>query len=483
MKTEKEYAYYPLTLFDGMFKDAGVVTGWFVEGLLDLTKIEAALHRLTMKWPMLAGRLESTDKLLFQIKVPLGLVPFPAGYSPFVLTSRVSDVPIDKFVQLPLPTVSDVLPSSLFMHSTAPRAPGAWVSKQLPLTYWHLTYFKQRGCEYTCIGVTFPHGLFDGMGIAAVVHALEAETLGRPWAIPPTLHAGRNENQMQSFLDRMQENVKKLPANYRAASVVGLWFIITFMAWHLWQQLWHKARSRLILVPAKAYEKLVRDAREAMVREGKKDVRLSTGDVLTAWLYKTVYFSEEEYPTLRVHLSNMASLRVFSDVALKQYAHNCFIPIPYPILTVAELKATPVHSLAYKLASVRSALSLGHAIQVYTLLQDSVKPSSGFFNFRAVLPYDPSADESMSMSNMSIARIVDIDWSGVGGGRTICRYKTILSESPILISNIVTIAGRLDDGSTVLDVVLNRRRMRSLEEGVAKLIKAADESTVCTSNN
>ena len=58
---EPEYAYYPLTLFDGMFQDAGVVTGWFVEGLLDLQKVDYALSRLVTKWPMLAGRLERTE--------------------------------------------------------------------------------------------------------------------------------------------------------------------------------------------------------------------------------------------------------------------------------------------------------------------------------------------------------------------------------------------------------------------------------------
>jgi len=37
------------------------------------------------------------------------------------------------------------------------------------------------------------------------------------------------------------------------------------------------------------------------------------------------------------------------------------------------------------------------------------------------------------------------------------RYKTSLSESPILISNIVAITGRLGDRHMVLDVVLNQK--------------------------
>lgn len=58
---KQAFASYPLTLFDGMMQGTGVTTGWLVEGLLDLEKIEGALHRLVSKWPMLGGRLEYND--------------------------------------------------------------------------------------------------------------------------------------------------------------------------------------------------------------------------------------------------------------------------------------------------------------------------------------------------------------------------------------------------------------------------------------
>jgi len=190
---------------------------------------------------------------------------------------------------------SEVLPAHLFMDPSAPHNPHHWSDKDIPLTYWHLTYFKAKGLEYTCIGVTFPHGLFDGMGIAAVVHALEAESLGRPWSIPPSLQPGINENQMQTFLDKAENKIQQEgtppPVDYRATSIIGLWFIITFFWWHFWQRFWHGAQSRMILMPPLAYEKLVCDARAATKREGKTDVRLSTGDVISAWAYKVRLFA------------------------------------------------------------------------------------------------------------------------------------------------------------------------------------------------
>jgi hypothetical protein len=176
------------------------------------------------------------------------------------------------------------------MDPTAPQDPQHWSDKDIPLTYWHLTYFEAQGLEYTCIGVTFSHAVLDGMGIAAVIHALEAESLGRSWSIPPSLEPGINENKMQTLIDttktKMREEGTLLPADYRATSLVGWGFLIAFLWWHFWQQFWHKAQRRMILMPPQAYEKLVRDSREAMTREGKTDVRLSTGDVIAAWIYK-----------------------------------------------------------------------------------------------------------------------------------------------------------------------------------------------------
>lgn len=61
MHTEQGYAYYPLTLYDAMFKDATVVMGWLVEGALDIKLLDSALNRLVSKWPMLSGRLELTE--------------------------------------------------------------------------------------------------------------------------------------------------------------------------------------------------------------------------------------------------------------------------------------------------------------------------------------------------------------------------------------------------------------------------------------
>lgn len=42
----------------------------------------------------------------------------------------------------------------------------------------------------------------------------------------------------------------------------------------------------MIFVQPQAYEKFVLNVQEAIVRKGKINVRLSTGDVIAAWIFK-----------------------------------------------------------------------------------------------------------------------------------------------------------------------------------------------------
>jgi hypothetical protein len=53
------FALFPLTAFDRLFERTTFVTGWLVEGSVDAQALEAALQRVTDKWRMLAGRVQS----------------------------------------------------------------------------------------------------------------------------------------------------------------------------------------------------------------------------------------------------------------------------------------------------------------------------------------------------------------------------------------------------------------------------------------
>lgn len=53
------HALLPLTVFDRRFDQTTFVIGWLVEGQIDAAALEGALTRLTRKWRVLAGRIES----------------------------------------------------------------------------------------------------------------------------------------------------------------------------------------------------------------------------------------------------------------------------------------------------------------------------------------------------------------------------------------------------------------------------------------
>jgi hypothetical protein len=137
------------------------------------------------------------------------------------------------------------------------------------------------------------------MGISYVVHALEAEMLGRDWEVPPSPHEGLNVNVLQESLDVVL-NQSSSPGEdrgidsrvtYRGITAATTWTVVVFFLWHLWQQWWHRAEGRVIILPTKAYSGLVDRTRNDLEAEGISDVRLSTGDVLAAWFFKVRFVS------------------------------------------------------------------------------------------------------------------------------------------------------------------------------------------------
>src|ERR1700733_6767600 len=130
----------------------------------------------------------------------------------------------------------------------------------------------------------------------------------------------------------------------------------------------------------------------------------------------------------------MANLRSFFPEALRLYPHNCFLPMPYPIMTVGDLQSMPLHVLAHSFAKARSSqsLSLALPISMYKLCSDALKEKH-----MPVIPFNLQAQETFIVSNVSIARIINIDWKGVGGKTTVCRYKYILTDAPVNLTNII----------------------------------------------
>ncbi|KAJ7179565.1 hypothetical protein C8R46DRAFT_1074109 [Mycena filopes] len=406
-------ARYPLTVFDNSFERSTFVTGWLVQGEINVDALAKALRRVTEKWRVLAGRLEAIpnfpDALVrrgnWQICVPLG--PLPEDYPTYRLTA------------------SDSLPPSLFLHPSSPRQNSDWAVRKVPLTAWHVTHFPGEP-SYSCIGFGRSHGAFDGIGAASVVNALVAEMRGQKWDVPPPPPEGYSPNPIERMLLR---KVAEQPAEYPSPgySALGVKGSLWLMGWHLRERYWRGSIHRIFCIPKDCISLLVEGVKADVQRNVLHDADVTTGDVLVAWLVKAAP------PQTIMHCSNFASFRDLASTeaggeSLAHYPHNAFLPLPYPTLTVKE-----------------------------------------FMTDNAItMPVHPNADETLVISNVSASRILEADWSAIGSQRTLCGYRFSATPTSLVLGNTAYISGRLDS-NTILDVNLNKARMYNLTKAVEEL--------------
>ncbi|CAK5276112.1 unnamed protein product [Mycena citricolor] len=466
----ERWSRYQLSVFDNSFERSTFITGWLVQGAIDVEALGAALGRVTQKWRVLAGRLEAVKHpKLWQIAVPLDET-LPTDYPTFVLTSSIAEVPLETFIQLPLQTNTEALPQSLFLHPTTPRQNADWAARRSPLTCWHVTQFPAVGDQpaHACIGFARSHGIFDGVGAGMIMRAVAAEMAGQEWTVPPPPSEKRQENHITSVLNAKVaggEDTGKGQCGYRALGLPGM---LGLVGWHLRERYWRGASHRVFVIPQSALTPLVEGVK-AEIRTQDSDLLVTTGDVLVAWLMKTIY-SEGSSPETLAHCCNFASFRdLIPGRSLSDYIHNSFIPLPYPVLKVEEINALSLAEFTRRYCAARHSLNLGHVVSAHLLLS----------NNPICMPVHPKAQDTIVLSNVSASRILETDWSPVGSQGTICGYRFSATPNNLVIGNSVYISGRLGDGSTVIDVNVNQTRLASVAAAVNDLTqKHANTATV-----
>ena len=133
------------------------------------------------------------------------------------------------------------------------------------------------------------------MGAALVMNALVAEMRGQEWAVPPLPSEGLTSNAVQEALDSEagteKENQEHYP-DYNAYTSLGLGGILKVIAWHVRERYWRGADRRIILLPKDIAKLLVDDVRSTLQRESQVTTHVTTGDVLTAWIFKVCFQSD-----------------------------------------------------------------------------------------------------------------------------------------------------------------------------------------------
>ncbi|KAG2005693.1 hypothetical protein CC2G_002077 [Coprinopsis cinerea AmutBmut pab1-1] len=472
--SSSNFAYVPLTLFDNVTQLGSIANTWIVEGLVDVEKIRQTLDRLISKWPLLAGRVESAGTNRWQVRVPLG--DLPQGYEAYGLTSTKSTLPLSHYTKIPIPPITEYLPEHLWFPPERKKATGMglrdYASKDITLTHWHVTHFAglDEGKDYSCIGVHWTHGVFDGIGFSLVLRAFEAELAGKPWDVPPLPTPGPNKNLLQTLIDREIERAnaagrkieEERPLSYSSIGVGGL---ISYLGRQAAQKVYPGANDWNLIVPFTVHDQLTADIRREVEAAGLTDARPTSGDVIFAWLLQSVYIDEGN-PTQTVGLNNLASFRGEWNGELALYPHNAYATVSYPILTVGEISSLPLHKLAYKLAQSRVHGSRkDEAVVFYKISEDAGKKAI----IGAVKPEDDRTNETATMSNMSMARIAYLDWSAAGGGKTLTHYKIFVDALHVL--DVYNNNGRLENGDLMLSCFVTAPKGRKVQEGFTKLLE------------
>jgi hypothetical protein len=127
------------------------------------------------------------------------------------------------------------------------------------------------------------------------MNALVAEMRGEEWAVPPLPSEGLTSNAVQEALDleadAKKENLKRHP-DYNAYTSLGLFGLLKVIAWHVRERYWRGADRRIVLLPKDIVKLLVDDVRSTLQQESQVTTHVTTGDILTAWIFKVCFQSD-----------------------------------------------------------------------------------------------------------------------------------------------------------------------------------------------
>ncbi|KIK51143.1 hypothetical protein GYMLUDRAFT_181795 [Collybiopsis luxurians FD-317 M1] len=438
-----------LSIFDALSASVTFGTGWLVEGEINVQALEQALSRVIDRWRLFAGRLQRQSDVWI-VKIPLG--PLPADYLTYSISTSHSEKPLSSFVSLPLVASSPVLEPSLYMPSSLPTSNEEYERRSHPLVSFHIVRFAPETTtmiHYECLGLVLPHGVVDGIGAAYLCEAIVAELNGVEWEVPPLPKEGIHKSSAHSILEsesftRLIAPPKVDPETVQEMPISGKEIM--------------ERKGRILIILPNIAKSLVEQVR----KEAQSPNHITTGDVLSAWVVKTLY--QNDLSTSKsVMVQSLASFRhlfrSFPELKSIGSPHNYLALLPVPLLPVSYIQRVTVAELARMFSRSRNAFCEYDVSLFYKQLTGS-------------LPFPTGDDDAnvvpLVISNASKWRLIEMDWSKIGVKETICAYR-MLHEYDKAGKDAVQMIGRLPNGSIVLDTILSDESIAKLEEGLEKI--------------
>ncbi|GAA6032385.1 hypothetical protein JCM8097_008148 [Rhodosporidiobolus ruineniae] len=343
----------PLGVLDNHLEEIGTCLAFVVQAGENWTvedkaafveRLEGATERVVRKWTLLQGLPKKLENGSWAIDVP---DEPPTDRKLYDLTTATTPKPyhVVAGASSPLPPLSSAssgyLPNplpSLFRSPTSPITNTDYAKKRLPLLHVHVTVLA----DAFAVGVSVPHGLFDGGGTGLVVRALDAELHGRPWPfeIPP-LFSLVEGNPMTRILDSLvddpavpQDEVV-LPARWLPWQTSKVLHLLGFLLTLVVERLWWKSEGRCIFLRRKAVDVLVERAKQEVKATNGGSEYVSEADVVGAWLFQSAHQNEAStngevassiLMSLRPLLAEYATQTGLSAYPFDQYPFNTSLP-------------------------------------------------------------------------------------------------------------------------------------------------------------
>ncbi|KAI5475902.1 hypothetical protein MNV49_000735 [Pseudohyphozyma bogoriensis] len=308
---------------------------------IDIERIDTAMGRVADKWRLIAGRTEwiSKDKI-WGIRAPLG--PLPHSYATHTFTSTTLSTPAPFPVPSFTPSSATYFtqpPRQYFVHPKTPNGNKSYSTA--PLISIHVTVFS----DCVCVGMSYPHGVFDGVGIGHVLKALDAEMNRTSWVVPEL----GETNVISSFVaGSASQPDKALRCKHYALQ--GLWGIAAFLGSMGFQWAWHGVEHGGIFVGREVVEIIVGRVKEEVREQSGGKEYVSTGDVMLAWALKAMYLDEPNSPNTLKAAQSVSARPLLADAAgdssFNAYPHNAVLMADLASLPLSSLPSTPLSTLA-----------------------------------------------------------------------------------------------------------------------------------------
>jgi hypothetical protein len=303
-----------LSDFDRRSIDTSSVLAGYVlkpEAPFDAQAVDATMRRVAEKWRLLAGRIEWDKQVsmassayfvrlcspsptstppqdgVWAIRVPLG--PLPPSYKTHNFTTSISTSPLN----VPSPTLTASSATVLHRPSLTPFVSPSTLSsnadfakRQEPIIAIHVSVLS----DCTCIGLSFPHGVFDATGMGEVIHALDAELNGKEWTAPALEEVNLVAKAFKEH-EGMETDESELPPVLRDLAA-GTWReMARLFSSFAYEYFWHRAKTCSVFLGEEVVKRIVEKVKEEALEESGGEQWVTTGDVLTAWVLKVSQLS------------------------------------------------------------------------------------------------------------------------------------------------------------------------------------------------